>query len=834
MIKLAKIKTIFRKENGNIVPKEVLDEELNNNSVDTIHINDGAITRNKLESDIVDSIDNAMSKTNPTGTGSFSLNRKSGTTSGTNSFAEGTNTTASGGSSHAEGYNTKATGDFSHVEGSNNTASGTASHAEGYNTTASGIFSHAEGDETVASGDCSHAEGFETTAASNHQHVQGIYNIEDSDGEYAHIVGNGSSENNRSNAHTLDWNGNAWFAGNITVVGNIEDGTGNVLSDKVDKVTGKGLSTNDYTNDEKEKLSSIESGAEVNIIESLQFNGTPLSINNKTVDLSGIIDISDKMDKTNPTGTGSFSLNRKSGTTSGTNSFAEGTNTTASGESSHAEGSNTIASGGFSHAEGSNNTASGAGSHAEGYQTTTSAQASHAEGWNTKATGECSHAEGRQTFTSHQGSHAEGCETSAIGVGSHVEGYSFTRLDFNDNNIQTIINSATDTNNPDFSSLISYWDEEDANNTLIHKFSLALGHASHVEGRNCLALVQASHAEGNETLASGLASHSEGDYAFATNTASHAEGGSTQSSGIASHAEGSQTTAFGNSSHSEGKSDGRALDRTTETKITDAINENSSALIADWDRKDPDDPDEAINKFSLAGGEGSHVEGSNCLALGKNSHAEGNGTIAEKSSAHAEGTGSHASGKYSHAEGSNTIAAGVNQHVEGTYNIKDNNNTYAHIVGNGTADNARSNAMTLDWSGNAWFAGNITDGAGNVLSQKADKNTLIKLKNMVLNGADTNGGITEFDIKDKIADFSLDNYIVSVLLQNNAPSGYVQHFFNPVFENEYYASRYYYSVTNNGIFKIRNNLNSQETEDITLLITPIKTEIIDYSNNNNE
>lgn len=36
------------------------------------------------------------------------------------------------------------------------------------------------------------------------------------------------------------------------------------LGNKVDKVTGKGLSTNDYTTNEKNKLSNIESGAEVN------------------------------------------------------------------------------------------------------------------------------------------------------------------------------------------------------------------------------------------------------------------------------------------------------------------------------------------------------------------------------------------------------------------------------------------------------------------------------------------------------------------------------------------------------------------------------------------
>ena len=43
-------------------------------------------------------------------------------------------------------------------------------------------------------------------------------NVADVDEKYAHIVGNGAplgDENARSNAHTLDWEGNAWFAGSV-------------------------------------------------------------------------------------------------------------------------------------------------------------------------------------------------------------------------------------------------------------------------------------------------------------------------------------------------------------------------------------------------------------------------------------------------------------------------------------------------------------------------------------------------------------------------------------------------------------------------------------------
>lgn len=99
----------------------------------------------------------------------------------------------------------------------NNIASGVYSHAEGVKTIASGRISHAEGHGTEASGNFCHAEGRYTKAASSFQHVQGKYNIVDSNNIYADIVGNGTSDDARSNAYTLDWDGNAWFAGNITI-----------------------------------------------------------------------------------------------------------------------------------------------------------------------------------------------------------------------------------------------------------------------------------------------------------------------------------------------------------------------------------------------------------------------------------------------------------------------------------------------------------------------------------------------------------------------------------------------------------------------------------------
>lgn len=58
------------------------------------------------------------------------------------------------------------------------------------------------------------------------------------------------------------------------------------LDDKVDKEPGKGLSSNDYTTTEKNKLNNIAAGAQVNVIESVKVNGTALTVSGKAVDVS--------------------------------------------------------------------------------------------------------------------------------------------------------------------------------------------------------------------------------------------------------------------------------------------------------------------------------------------------------------------------------------------------------------------------------------------------------------------------------------------------------------------------------------------------------------------
>jgi len=75
------------------------------------------------------------------------------------------------------------------------------------------------------------------------------------------------------------------------------------LSGKVDKVTGKGLSTNDYTTAEKNKLADIAEGAQVNVIEAVQVDGTALTVGTgKSVNIV----LSGKVDKVTTATTGNI------------------------------------------------------------------------------------------------------------------------------------------------------------------------------------------------------------------------------------------------------------------------------------------------------------------------------------------------------------------------------------------------------------------------------------------------------------------------------------------------------------------------------------------------
>ena len=76
----------------------------------------------------------------------------------------------------------------------------------------------------------------------------------------------------------------------VTQVNNLQTAVSNLqtaLAGKVDKVPGKGLSTNDYTTTEKTKLAGIAAGAQVNVINGIKAHGasTNLPVTNGVVEL---------------------------------------------------------------------------------------------------------------------------------------------------------------------------------------------------------------------------------------------------------------------------------------------------------------------------------------------------------------------------------------------------------------------------------------------------------------------------------------------------------------------------------------------------------------------
>ena len=329
---------------------------------------------------------------------------------------------------------------------------GVGSNAIGMAVMASGNYSHAEGDNTIASGNLSHAEGTYTKASSQYQHVQGKYNIEDKANKYAHIVGNGASDSNRSNAHTLDWQGNAWYAGKLTVGKDPTDdmdvvtkkyfdankGSGGSTIDTsnfVKKEAGKGLSTNDLTNALKSNYDTAYAHSQAAHAPSTAQKNSDITKAEIEAKLTGDVtshthsqyltehqSLDGYATKNNPVFTGSVSSGRKEGTTVGENSFAVGSNVEASGVSSHAEGGYTVASGDYSHVEGNYSKATNNWSHAEGFTTTASGKYSHAEGNYTTASGESSHSEGSYSKATSDWSHAEGYHTNASSNYQHVQG----------------------------------------------------------------------------------------------------------------------------------------------------------------------------------------------------------------------------------------------------------------------------------------------------------------------------------------------------------------------------------------------------------------------------
>jgi hypothetical protein len=130
---------------------------------------------------------------------------------------------------------TNTIGYTSHAEGRSAQSIGASSHAEGLFTQTIGDYSHAEGANTQAIGIASHAAGLNTVASGSYQSVIGQYNISSS-AQSAFIIGNGTSNANRSNllfasGSTVQISGSLSVTGSTNLTGNLSlTGSANILS----------------------------------------------------------------------------------------------------------------------------------------------------------------------------------------------------------------------------------------------------------------------------------------------------------------------------------------------------------------------------------------------------------------------------------------------------------------------------------------------------------------------------------------------------------------------------------------------------------------------------
>lgn len=603
----------------------------------------------------------------------------------------------------AEGSENDANGDYSHAEGSSNNANGRASHAEGYNNIANGDYSHAEGSNTEALGNYSHAEGksesgYQTLEFTNVINVNGL-----EDDGYNHIFNFDSSPEINQLSQLLN-NINQYGFINVQVATNstkffeikkiikIDQSTINIILEKDIYLSTTSKFTLTFIPNINTAFGDASHSEGLNEKESYKISSYKINPDNSNEITIGLTIVDDfKFDSFNIDNIDSidilYEVKEYYTDTDGTSGYyiiecpinykiseAEILSSDVDYYSIKIITDKPIAQNEDFKLLGYDNWslymsylksgAVGKGSHKEGGNTLARGNYSHAEGYGTHAYGDCSHAKGYKTKAEGEGSHSEGFSSAIFYI--KLRRSTSDTYEFGSYQVLSYILEPNNTvliSNTDEEILITSVNYDNATLTLEKPLSdVTTDSYSYYRLKlNTNALGDYSHTEGYRTY-----THNDiGDKSLYRYQ--HAEGCNTVAIHQGSHSEGSETAAIGSCSHAEGSM--------TESK-----------------------------------GDYSHAEGYNTNADGKYSHAEGSQTIAYADYSHAEGFRTSTHAKYSHAEGLNTCAYKTYQHVEGKHNIENNEEeiSYAHIIGNGASTSSRSNAHTLDWNGNATFAGSVT------------------------------------------------------------------------------------------------------------------------------
>lgn len=134
----------------------------------------------------------------------------------------------------------------------------------------------------------------------------------------------------------------------------------------------------------------------------------------------------------------------------------------------------------------------------------------------------------------------------------------------------------------------------------------------------------------------------------------------------------------------------------------------------------------ANGNYSVAGGCFSQANGDYSVAFGNRLSsglvdtqangrmgvAIGYGCIADGNNSRALGQGVNTKGTLSTGIGDRITANGRLHFAIGKYNLVEEGDLYAFSVGNGTSEEARSNAFTLDWEGNGCYQGKVESKSG--------------------------------------------------------------------------------------------------------------------------
>lgn len=242
----------------------------------------------------------------------------------------------------------------------------------------------------------------------------------------------------------------------------------------------------------------------------------------------------------------------------------------------------------------------------------------------------------------------------------------------------------------------------------------ANGRAAHAEGENTQSIGQATHAEGLSAIARSLGAHAEGCHTEANGSYSHAEGNYSKAQAEGAHAEGNYTEARGNYSHTQG------FRTVAMYQNQDVIGEYN--IIENWHVIET-----ALEREGFAGRNSLYRLSTEPVFNSETGYFDlPEATVLSTSNSIVEGdliykyvdkapfsadmlTTYYKIGTF--IENDRKTGTNYYEATQYTTSIKDYKKvSYAHVVGNGTSTSNRSNAHTLDWSGNAWYAGKILVG----------------------------------------------------------------------------------------------------------------------------